>query len=440
MSKLLPMSLSTLVFVLAAAGCVFRQTDPTISDLDGDGIPDAFDRCMADPEDMDGFEDSDGCPEQGEAPKPGIVDANTNQNAQSADPTTVQRKMRRATDKPLELHTVSAAISPYRHKAWGAVIDQDERAWLVYGFGKSWVGTHTSRGAQLRGDAYRATFSPDGKVVGIVGDNGFTIADAASGKVLKRFAFGKGAQGSPENKLLRFRADGSVVYYDGCRLFRSTTAKNSASEPSSASLCGRPLAGRDGMTWFVYQARDGNVDVRKLDLDGDAPSLVLGGTSDEDGLSQILLSPSGRHLCYSRHKDGSELTCRDTRRGEDLMIWQGPTDTRAAFTSNGKLAFGAGALRSERDIILADLDALELRNLGQLGAKEKWLDPVGKTGFAASGGQQLLIFDVQRGRRTAIQLDAGEWEGFAEIPGRDHEYIVGKERKGTRDLFRVRVR
>ena len=37
--------------------------EPSIGDRDGDGIKDDVDQCPDDPEDMDGFEDSDGCPE-----------------------------------------------------------------------------------------------------------------------------------------------------------------------------------------------------------------------------------------------------------------------------------------------------------------------------------------------------------------------------------------
>jgi outer membrane protein OmpA-like peptidoglycan-associated protein len=40
------------------------------SDNDNDGIPDAVDKCPNDPEDKDGFEDDDGCPEGGEPVKP----------------------------------------------------------------------------------------------------------------------------------------------------------------------------------------------------------------------------------------------------------------------------------------------------------------------------------------------------------------------------------
>jgi OmpA-OmpF porin, OOP family len=46
----------------------------TPGDSDGDGVPDREDRCVAEPEDRDGFEDSDGCPEP-DNDKDGILDA-----------------------------------------------------------------------------------------------------------------------------------------------------------------------------------------------------------------------------------------------------------------------------------------------------------------------------------------------------------------------------
>jgi OOP family OmpA-OmpF porin len=48
------------------------QPDPT-ADRDGDGIPDVKDRCPDEPEDRDGFEDEDGCPDP-DNDKDGILD------------------------------------------------------------------------------------------------------------------------------------------------------------------------------------------------------------------------------------------------------------------------------------------------------------------------------------------------------------------------------
>jgi outer membrane protein OmpA-like peptidoglycan-associated protein len=48
---------------------------PTDKDSDGDGIMDSKDKCPNDPEDFDGFEDTDGCPEN-DNDKDGILDVN----------------------------------------------------------------------------------------------------------------------------------------------------------------------------------------------------------------------------------------------------------------------------------------------------------------------------------------------------------------------------
>lgn len=48
--------------------------EPAASDLDRDGVPDALDRCKDAPEDFDGFEDDDGCPDE-DNDRDGVPDA-----------------------------------------------------------------------------------------------------------------------------------------------------------------------------------------------------------------------------------------------------------------------------------------------------------------------------------------------------------------------------
>jgi len=56
------------------AGPAENQGCPIAKDTDGDGIPDDIDRCPLDPEDKDGFQDEDGCPDP-DNDGDGIVDA-----------------------------------------------------------------------------------------------------------------------------------------------------------------------------------------------------------------------------------------------------------------------------------------------------------------------------------------------------------------------------
>lgn len=48
---------------------------PKLGDRDGDGIPDAEDRCVAQPEDHDGMDDADGCPEDQDTDGDGLPDS-----------------------------------------------------------------------------------------------------------------------------------------------------------------------------------------------------------------------------------------------------------------------------------------------------------------------------------------------------------------------------
>ena len=43
--------------------CCQPGANPSFPDADGDGIPDDADQCPNEPEDFDGFEDEDGCPD-----------------------------------------------------------------------------------------------------------------------------------------------------------------------------------------------------------------------------------------------------------------------------------------------------------------------------------------------------------------------------------------
>jgi outer membrane protein OmpA-like peptidoglycan-associated protein len=56
------------------AGPVETQGCPVAKDTDADGTPDDIDRCPQDPEDKDGFQDEDGCPDA-DNDQDGIVDA-----------------------------------------------------------------------------------------------------------------------------------------------------------------------------------------------------------------------------------------------------------------------------------------------------------------------------------------------------------------------------
>jgi len=413
------------------AACIPKQSDPNMSDLDGDGVPDAIDQCMADPEDFDGFEDEDGCSEaEGPAATSNTTDA-------IPEITTKRKPIRKSGAKALSNRKVQATTKKYQSKAWGATIDSGERSAVVFGFGKAWI-TSKGNSTQLKGDAYLASFSPNGEHVAIVGIREFLIIKSATGKIVQRLPYAKGTIDATETKLIRIHDDGTILFFDGCQLRKGKVGKKASSALSPKHCGDRPLASKDGSRWLARQDEDdGHVAIFALDVESGERRPVLGGVGDAPGLGFVALSPGGRQLCYSRHKDGSELTCRNLQSSKDLLLWKGPTDRRAAFAADGTLGFGAGAKRTQRDFYQADLKERTLRKLGTLGPREEWINAVGAHGFIASGGARLREFDLDAGEQLDITLGKGEWEGFAAIPGAPHEFIVGKERGATRDLFRV---
>lgn len=60
--------------LVRAQGAAYDDDDRT-ADTDGDGIGDAADACLSDPEDFDGFEDRDGCPDP-DNDRDGVLDRN----------------------------------------------------------------------------------------------------------------------------------------------------------------------------------------------------------------------------------------------------------------------------------------------------------------------------------------------------------------------------
>ena len=57
---------------LSASGCIIEASTPH-PDTDGDGIPDIDDACITLPEDYNGFQDKDGCPDGGSVCLPDLT-------------------------------------------------------------------------------------------------------------------------------------------------------------------------------------------------------------------------------------------------------------------------------------------------------------------------------------------------------------------------------
>lgn len=58
---------------LSASGCIIDASNPRVYDTDGDGISDDYDLCPTVPENYNGYQDTDGCPDDGNVCLPDLT-------------------------------------------------------------------------------------------------------------------------------------------------------------------------------------------------------------------------------------------------------------------------------------------------------------------------------------------------------------------------------
>lgn len=370
-------------------------------------------------------------------PPPGSVDVEAGEVAEVPAPEAPA--LRDLPPRELSEQRAEADTTRFFRGAWGAALAPGADRAVVFGFGRGWVaGDDGARRRRAAGqDLYAASFSPDGARAALVGAKAFLVIDATTGKTLRTLPIDERSDGSPEMRAARFLAGGELVYFDGCRL-RRVAVDGGAAEALGPELCGRPYPSGDGLRWLVWnQGESGAVIVHAIDAGSGEAETVLGGRGDPPGLSAFAAAPDGRAFCFSRRADRSELTCR-VLGGAETVIWEGVTDGRPVFAGARRVVFGAGALRSERPLVVVDLEAGTRQEVGTLGAGEEWLDAASPEQILASGSARVLLFDLAAGRRVLIDLGAGEWEGLALRPGADR-FLIGRERRATRDLYWVAI-
>jgi len=94
-------------------------------DKDGDGVPDGVDKCPDQPEDIDGFEDADGCPDP-DNDKDGVPDAaDACPNVPAGSKTDPDRPGCPGEDKDGDTFQDSADKCPNEAEVWNGVEDQD---------------------------------------------------------------------------------------------------------------------------------------------------------------------------------------------------------------------------------------------------------------------------------------------------------------------------
>ena len=316
----------------------------------------------------------------------------------------------------LERRRARAQRDLVARRAWGAEPGPDG-AVLLFGFGRATLWRGGAKDVRFPGDAYAASFSPKGGRAALIGDQHIEIVDTRLGTSLARIENAPASEGAPEMRAAHFLSDSEVAVFDGCQLWRvSLEGASLKARPVGPERCARPFPSETGRRWIFWRQDDlgdsGRFAVDALDLDTGESERIAEGRGEPPGLSLFAVSPAGDALCLSRARDRSEVVCLDFVRQREVVAWEGPTDGRLAFSSAGRLAFGAGPLGGERPLIEVDLATLERRTLGALGAGDEWLDYLAPDVLGGDGGARRCSSLISpRSLALEVGLGGGEWEG-----------------------------
>jgi hypothetical protein len=148
-------------------------------------------------------------------------------------------------------------------------------------------------------------------------------------------------------------------------------------------------------------------------------------------------SPSGDRQCFA--DTYFQLVCHDPK-GFD-QVWPANADGPIKFDSEGlRLMFTARRMkRGTSKNVVANFETRTLTLLPTAG-KEWWEFLPGGRRIAGHGGEAgAVLYDLKSNTRHQIGDKKSEWEGMWVFPNRDDRVIIGRERRGTRDLYLVEL-
>ncbi|MFB7739478.1 hypothetical protein ACFC08_35040 [Streptomyces sp. NPDC056112] len=199
-------------------------------------------------------------------------------------------------------------------------------------------------------EARAVTFSPDGKILAVAGDDGTELWDVTHpakvnriGKTTSRGEFGKSVDFSPDGKTLATAGSGGVMLWD-------------TSNPKRISPRGEPLVGKAKGAVFSPNGRilstissdaDGDVTVRLWDTtDPDDPTLLSTLPASEQSVDSVAFHPEGNLMASAGFADtvrlwNVEAPKKPTPAGVPLKQ-HGQRFLSVAFHPDGKILAGAG--------------------------------------------------------------------------------------------------
>ncbi len=150
------------------------------------------------------------------------------------------------------------------------------------------------------------------------------------------------------------------------------------------------------------------------------------------------IAPRGDRLCWL--EENFDLYCSDTR-GATEKIWSNVRRPIQFDDTGRRLLFAVGERRDPTsELFVVNFRERAIVRLPRAG-REWWVFLAGGARVAGHGGDSSgLVYDLAANWSAEIGDPKSEWEGMWPLPGDPNRLAVGRERRGSRDLFWVTIR
>jgi len=176
--------------------------------------------------------------------------------------------------------------------------------------------------------------------------------------------------------------------------------------------------------------------VRIVDVTSGTNDILI-STTELGGVLLPQVSPDGKRVCFAR--PNFKLYCRHA--GKTQLIWKSVRRPLRFDASGNRLLFANTAKNHRRArIVVVDFEA-KTATITPRAAREWWkFLPGGNRIVGHGGNSSAVIYDLDQNWQADVGNPNSEWEGLWTIPGDANRFAIGRERRGTRDVYLVTLR
>jgi len=235
----------------------------------------------------------------------------------------------------------------------------------------------------------------------------------------------------------------AVGFQRGCRVMRVRLGGTARAMGAIKPPCKNVLhTSEDLRRWFVadptprhHGVLDEYARVRMIDVTSGS-DIVLVDSNASGGILLPRVSPDGRRVCFAR--TNFHLYC--TRAGKTELVWDRVYRPLRFDDSGDKLLFANRPKSSARSRIVVVDFASRSATITPRAAREWWQFMPGGTRIVGHGGpSSAIVYDLQNNWQADVGAPDSEWEGVWMVPGDARRFAIGRERRGSRDVYLVNL-